>query len=620
MPRWGRKREEEQTLEEELEPVSPEADLSEEPDDQDDEWPDWAIEGRSRRNRSAREKRKPGRGPKKGSRSRTEEEQPAPLFDAESIPDEQEPGVWVSEDPPEIESPVWIEREDQRLRETDHVLTPYPDEIEPAVVVESSAETTSALEAIDPDELAYDSRVDQEEELEGPYSYASDEEYEDAEADPDGEDGYAVDEEYEEQDERGFQPVTGDVVPGGLGPRRAALHERKRKQRTSLAAGLAALLVLVALALFFLPGDGEREDDDPENTNAPVGTQPDDVESMLLYGTREDGDPAKGAAWLTLLSVDRSSDRGSVVYIPAHTAVEVPGRGLLPLGEAAASGDVPLLLVTTEGLLGIEIDRYLELSDGDARVLFEGLGPLEVDVPAEVSVPAGSGQTQLIFTEGLQQVEGSRLSDLLFVTGVEGDDVELGSRHLAFWDALFDTYGDRTAELEEIVLSAEGVLGESDMSPEENAEMLVELAALPEDSMVLDSLPVQQRDVGEGELYSADEAEVQQFVSDTIGAKSSLGTETRVQILNGNGVPGIGEKVADRLVGEGFRVILSGNARTLDYEKTLIITYERTEEGLALAERAKGLIGVGEVQVSGQDQGIVDLTIVVGKDFLGRTE
>jgi hypothetical protein len=92
--------------------------------------------------------------------------------------------------------------------------------------------------------------------------------------------------------------------------------------------------------------------------------------------------------------------------------------------------------------------------------------------------------------------------------------------------------------------------------------------------------------------------------------------DVRVQVLNGNGVPGIGEEVAARLQGEDFRVILSGNAQRLDYRKTLIVTYDESPQGQKQAERAQDLLGVGEVQVSAQGQGIVDLTIVVGKDFV----
>jgi hypothetical protein len=72
------------------------------------------------------------------------------------------------------------------------------------------------------------------------------------------------------------------------------------------------------------------------------------------------------------------------------------------------------------------------------------------------------------------------------------------------------------------------------------------------------------------------------------------------------------------LIGEGFQVVLTGNApgfpgRT--YPHTLIITYDPSSQGQARADRARRLLGVGKVQISEQQQGIVDLTIVVGKDF-----
>jgi LytR cell envelope-related transcriptional attenuator len=70
------------------------------------------------------------------------------------------------------------------------------------------------------------------------------------------------------------------------------------------------------------------------------------------------------------------------------------------------------------------------------------------------------------------------------------------------------------------------------------------------------------------------------------------------------------------LVGQGFRVILSGNASRFTYKRTHIVTYESSDEARAIAEEARELLGVGVVRVSAQEQGIVDLTVVVGKDFL----
>jgi hypothetical protein len=550
-------------------------------DDSETEWPEWAYRSRPRSERRGRKRSRRGKRRRREASPApaTEEEETGSFFDQTSAGASfEEPAVWVSEEATESAAAFEVDGEDRLTELPDDSFS--EDDVAPAVIVEE-------VEAAD---LAYGDEY---------------EEYDESE------DRGAQ----EDDDERSYQSVIGDVVPGGVGPRRAALHERQRQRRRSTWIAVAATLAVIAVGFFVLTDEDGAGDDDDRSGAVVATNQDDSVESMLLYGTHED-DPAAGATWLALLSIDHEANAGSIVYVPAHTAVEVPGRGVLPLGESIAGEDVPLLLVSTESLLGIDVDRYLEMSDSDARVLFQGLSALEVNVPLEVSIPAGPNQTRLLFGQGPQVVEGDGLVQLLFTIGVDGDDVELGSRHLAFWDALFETYADRSEELEQAVLSAGGALGESDRSVEENAEFLGDFAALPEDSVVLTTLPVNQAGVGDQELYQPDDEVLRSFIQDTTGARSTLGDEIRVQILNGNGIPGIGDDVAKLLVGEGFRVIISGNAQRLNYRETLIIAYDRAETGLA--ERARELLGLGEVQVSAQEQGIVDLTIVVGKDFLER--
>jgi hypothetical protein len=356
----------------------------------------------------------------------------------------------------------------------------------------------------------------------------------------------------------------------------------------------------------------DREPSTPDPAPLPSAGREDPIVATLLFGTRETGGPA---IWMTLLAYDTEAETGSIVYIPAHSAVEVPGRGLQGIGDAFATGGPPLLLVSAENLLGIEIDSYIELSDGDAFTLFEATGPVSVDVPEDVRVAAGKNQARLIFSEGLQRLGPSFLVDLLYIPGLDGDDVELGSRHIAFWDGLFDAFASEPENLSAAVRSAGGAL-ESDGSVADHARLMGALARLDGTERTITTLPVQQVSVGDSELYSVDRAEIAAFLGDLLSGVGRPSDDVRVQVLNGNGVPGIGQEVAAVLIDAGYRVVLTGNAPRLNYRKTLVITYDGSPEGLALAERARKLVGVGEVQISGQSQGIVDLTIVIGKDFL----
>lgn len=340
------------------------------------------------------------------------------------------------------------------------------------------------------------------------------------------------------------------------------------------------------------------------------------AETTMLFGTKESATD-DGAMWIVVLSYDPNEKAGSIIYVPAHTAVEVPGRGLQGVGQAYASGGVPLLLVSIENLLGIHMDRYIELSDKDAMVLFNAVGPLSVSVPEDIKVPAGKNQARLLIPAGDQQLSPEFMERFLYTRGLDGDDVSLGLRQIAFWDSLLNQFHDEPALLGHAIERGGAALGESDGEIEDHKRLFTELASLELSDRVITSIPVTPVSTGgDDQLYRADEDEIASFVTGTMAADTEATQEIRVQVLNGNGVPGIGQEVAERLVGEGFRVILSGNARRLNYKKTLIIAYGSTDEQIQLAEKARDLLGVGEVQVSAQQQGIVDLTIVVGKDFL----
>jgi hypothetical protein len=84
--------------------------------------------------------------------------------------------------------------------------------------------------------------------------------------------------------------------------------------------------------------------------------------------------------------------------------------------------------------------------------------------------------------------------------------------------------------------------------------------------------------------------------------------------LNGSGVLGVGELVAEHLVPGGFRIVVSENASDLDHEETLIVV--GSADDVALGERVRDLLGAGSVNVS-VASGLAPVTIVVGKDFTG---
>jgi hypothetical protein len=68
------------------------------------------------------------------------------------------------------------------------------------------------------------------------------------------------------------------------------------------------------------------------------------------------------------------------------------------------------------------------------------------------------------------------------------------------------------------------------------------------------------------------------------------------------------------LVDIGAQVTLSGNADRFDYATTQVVYYD--DDDLDAARAVAEAIGVGEVVKSLNELAVVDVTVVVGADFL----
>jgi hypothetical protein len=115
----------------------------------------------------------------------------------------------------------------------------------------------------------------------------------------------------------------------------------------------------------------------------------------------------------------------------------------------------------------------------------------------------------------------------------------------------------------------------------------------------------------EGGLLVPDDPDIRRALSSLFGVE--VGPPVGVVVLNGSGVPGVGEIVASKLVPGGFRIVASGNARNFDHRVTEIVA--TTTAAQAQAGRVRRLLGVGTVVLGEGSSGLADITIVVGRDL-----
>lgn len=421
-------------------------------------------------------------------------------------------------------------------------------------------------------------------------------------------------------------PIEIDEDDDELRPRRRSSGRRARarraRRRRRLLATLATVFALTGVAAagiwaatLFPGGDGRA----PTTARPTGGLAVDRSAHSLVFATYDEAAPTDGASLVFVLAVDTELDEATLLFVPSATVADIPGHGLDRIGRAYAYGGAPLLDATLDNLLGVDFDGVIAVSEQGWSSLFNRIGGLTVDVPEQLVAREPDGSAQLRFESGPQHLDGPRLAELLtFEQDGEGDLARLprAQRVLA---AFLEALSEDPSRLEELFAGGAPMLDGPIDQPTLRSVIATAADAAQDDDLEVLTLPVSPLGAGQDGALRVDQERVAELVENRFAnsiPEGGTGSGRELQILNGNGVPGIGQEVAERLVPAGFRVKLTDNADSFEHPTTLIIVYDDSERQLQIARRIRSLLGVGEIQISRTPQSVVDVTIVVGHDLL----
>lgn len=392
------------------------------------------------------------------------------------------------------------------------------------------------------------------------------------------------------------RPDTVALPERGDGSRRAR-HGRPPRVRRRLPirwiAGVGAVAVLAVLAVLAVVAvrlvDGDDEVPAPATAEEEAVEAEADRSLAAVLVRALDGTLVAS----TLLLADELDPGGDLLHVPPGTMVEVPALGLVPLREAAAQSP-DLAVAAVENLLGVRVVDVAVLGPAELEQALRPVGSIEVDLPAEVEQRVGDRITTA-FPPGRQRVSPAQAFDVLALPG--GTDLDRLVRHQALWDGwLAALAGDPSARPPRTVLG--GV-----------ADRLSRLAGGPVGHHVL---PVAAVDA-DGGLYRVDEDGLGRLLGRLLPSAPDPASRIDVRVLNGTGAPGVGQALVGPLVDAGARIALTGNADRFDHEVTQVVYYD--DAARDAAERVRAALGVGEVVKSRARIGVVDVTVVVGRDF-----
>jgi anionic cell wall polymer biosynthesis LytR-Cps2A-Psr (LCP) family protein len=400
---------------------------------------------------------------------------------------------------------------------------------------------------------------------------------------------------------------------------RTSRTELRRRRRFRKRAGIVALaLIVVAAGVWAV---NRRSGGESGATGNMLGTPLEGAQVTYVVTTQLADDISEQADTIAVFALDARGSNPFILFVPAAVQAEVPGHGFDSVGRALSFGGVPLHMLTVENMLGADIDHQVTIRDKVLARLVDQAGGVDIEVAERLLAPDTAGRRIPVFEPGRQHMNGGKVSAYLAYLGPDETELSRPARARQIWDGLFAKWKEMTSTKLARQFTALGAEFSTDAPVGDAGRFFAAMAATPPGMRVYSILPTTPVGAGgEEEALRLDEDGVQglmrQFLGDSLRVKQ--GDPVRVEILNGNGVPQIGEKVSRVLIPAGFRLVLDRNADRFNYPKTRIVVYERDDSALAIARRVKELLKVGEIEIALQSQTLVDVTIVVGKDFVSR--
>ncbi|RZV43081.1 MAG: LytR family transcriptional regulator [Acidimicrobiia bacterium] len=372
------------------------------------------------------------------------------------------------------------------------------------------------------------------------------------------------------------------VTPADEGPPVRPPPPPRKRWPVVVASIIAVLMLAGAVAVSWLQS---RDDEAVETTVPPIVVG--DSRSALVVVAGEDG----RATSIALFVSDGLDDHRLLVAPPALT-MQIPGYGDGNLSEALAIEDAELVRLSLVNELGVRIDETVVLGPGDVSTL---LGEaVRIDLPNPFIINSARGE--VVSVGAGSDVFVPDTAETLLVSQGADSPLEWLQRQRAVWEAIATQVSASpgpAAGLSPILESVAEQLGETAVS----------------------MMPVDRVGVGISELLVV--SRNSDLLNERIAFLAlSESARPRIEILNATTFPGVSRPLAETLIEAGFRLIKTDNADQRTRRDTLIIAQGVANQQAALD--AQALLAGGDVVVQPSGSGVVDVSIIVGRDIANR--
>ncbi len=332
----------------------------------------------------------------------------------------------------------------------------------------------------------------------------------------------------------------------------------------------------------------------------------------------------------TIIVVGISPDKKvALLSIPRDTRVDVPGKGYTKINHAYAYGGISLLKETVEKFMGIKIDYYVKTDYQGFEKVIDKLGGIEINVEKRMYYVDKAGHLYIDLKPGKQVLDGKKAIQYVRFRHDKLGDIGRIKRQQKFLNALAQKLmkNGNIFRNPSIIKDIFDAL-DTDLDIKDSISIANMLTGIKREDIVFLMLPGKPKYINGISYWLPDTDKIKEIIDEYFipnkgkgspKITNTQGTETkltwdkvRIEILNGNGAPGMAAKVSKSLREKGITNIAKiGNANSFTYDKTKILY----RKGFKLyAQEIGKILGVG-IYKEEEREG-VDITIIVGADYL----
>ncbi|GBG55464.1 cell envelope-related transcriptional attenuator [Sporomusaceae bacterium FL31] len=401
--------------------------------------------------------------------------------------------------------------------------------------------------------------------------------------------------------------------------------------------------------------------------------------NIMVLGVDERADDVGRSDTLFVVTVDTNTKEVAMLSIPRDTRVKIPGHGYDKINHAYAEGGHTLSQKAVEGLLGIPIDHYILINFNSFHKIVDAIGGVDIDVEKRMYYEDpydGNDGLVIDLKPGLQHMDGNTAIQYVRYRDEEGD-IGRVQRQQKFIKALMKEVASPSVitRIPAIIQQVSAAV-KTDMSTTEMLSMAKILNDAYKNGLKTDMVPGKPAYISDVSYWLPDVVALRQHLAQTLGvkmedkyvattkqeateyetsipkemkvietpkvvkpedktkqpekmketdktdedekqdAKKPAPSKIKVEILNASGSDEAGRDMAAVLKKQGLEVVSVSNL-TIGYKNTVVVSNTTNS---SVVNKLTNLPFSYSLQVTKDESKGVQVTILVGKDYLGKKE